>query len=131
MTDAEFLEAMGTDAVKWADAFCRRYGGDMGLMTSWFANAIEQGRSAGLRVAKREKEEAMQIGDRVQMGMKTGTVAEMDGEAISVQWDGEELNEIVDIANLTKVERGPNQTVSPGLIREEQRFTGTREEDEE
>ena len=73
----------------------------------------------------------MQIGDRVQMGMKTGTVAEMDGEAISVQWDGEELNEIVDIANLTKVERGPNQTVSPGLIREEQRFTGTREEDEE
>ena len=69
----------------------------------------------------------MQIGDRVQMGDKMGTVAEMDGEAISVQWDGQDLNEIVDIANLTKIERGPNQTLSPGLVRNENRFSGDRE----
>jgi hypothetical protein len=64
----------------------------------------------------------MQIGDRVQMGDKMGTVAEMDGEAISVQWDGHDLNEIVDIANLTKLERGPDQNVSPEVHTNEQRF---------
>jgi hypothetical protein len=34
-----------TDAQKWAQEFVRMHGGDEGLMISWFANAIETGRT--------------------------------------------------------------------------------------
>jgi hypothetical protein len=45
-----------TDAAAWAKAFCERFGvytsegviqDAEGLMLSWFANAIERGRTAG------------------------------------------------------------------------------------
>lgn len=41
-----------TDAEKWAEAFMEEFGDhkediDEGLMFSWFANAIETGRTAG------------------------------------------------------------------------------------
>jgi len=39
-----------TDALVWAEEFVRIHGGDEGLMISWFANAIEVGRSAGQRL---------------------------------------------------------------------------------
>lgn len=45
-TDGELLEAMGTDARKWAREFVAMHGGDEGLMIGWFANAIEAGRAA-------------------------------------------------------------------------------------
>jgi hypothetical protein len=51
-TDAETLVAMGTDAAKWAAEFVHlRKTRDMdeGAMISWFANAIEAGRSAGMK----------------------------------------------------------------------------------
>lgn len=50
-TDAEILTAMGTDAAKWTDEFMRVQTGplDWGAMVSWFANAIEAGRSAGMK----------------------------------------------------------------------------------
>lgn len=46
---AAFLARLGTDGQVWAREFVARHGGDEGLMLSWFANAIEAGRSAGLR----------------------------------------------------------------------------------
>ena len=53
MSGPELLQAMGLDASKWAAAFCqmKEVNGwglkdiDEGLMTTWFANAIEQARS--------------------------------------------------------------------------------------
>ena len=49
MNDAELLVKMGTDAAKWANAFCERFPQcDQGVMLSWFANAIEAGRTEGL-----------------------------------------------------------------------------------
>lgn len=38
-----------TDAMVWAEEFVRMHGGDVALMLTWFANAIEVGRSAGQR----------------------------------------------------------------------------------
>jgi len=40
-----------TDAQAWAQEFVRLHGGDDGLMLSWFANAIEAGRTAGMAVS--------------------------------------------------------------------------------
>jgi hypothetical protein len=40
MSEPNLLNALGTDATKWADAFCEMHGGDRGLMTTWFANAM-------------------------------------------------------------------------------------------
>ena len=60
--DPDLLRHMGTDAEKWAAEFCKRaesteaikagrYGlmPDEGTVLSWFANAIEAGRAAGLK----------------------------------------------------------------------------------
>ena len=49
MTGPELLDALGADAMKWAEAFCqiKKARGwriediDEGLMVAWFANAIE------------------------------------------------------------------------------------------
>jgi hypothetical protein len=49
--DGVVMTRMGTDGRKWADEFVRMHGGDVGLMLSWFANAIEAGRSVGMRTA--------------------------------------------------------------------------------
>ena len=49
-TDGQMLSRLGTDARNWAQEFMRIIGPnpvDEGLMVSWFANAIEAGRSAG------------------------------------------------------------------------------------
>ena len=49
-TDGQMLARLGTDAQNWAQEFMRIIGPnpvDEGLMVSWFANAIESGRSAG------------------------------------------------------------------------------------
>jgi hypothetical protein len=51
-TAGEMLTYMGTDAAKWAAEFVHlRKTRDMdeGAMISWFANAIEAGRSAGMK----------------------------------------------------------------------------------
>lgn len=37
---------MGIDGMRWAEQFVRLHGGDVGLMHSWFANAIEAGRDS-------------------------------------------------------------------------------------
>ncbi len=37
-----------TDAREWANEFVRIFGGDVDLMTTWFASAIETGRGAGI-----------------------------------------------------------------------------------
>ena len=37
-----------TDATEWAVEFVRLHGGDKELMLSWFANAIEAARGAGI-----------------------------------------------------------------------------------
>lgn len=50
--EREDTSDMGTDAARWADHFTRLHGGDWGLMVGWFANAIEQGRSAGYEQGK-------------------------------------------------------------------------------
>ena len=49
MNAGEMLAAMGTDAQKWAEAFCQikertSFKIDEALMTGWFANAIEAAR---------------------------------------------------------------------------------------
>ena len=41
LSDPEMLTYLGDDAHKWAKAFVHFHGGDVGLMTTWFANAIE------------------------------------------------------------------------------------------
>jgi hypothetical protein len=52
-TDAQLLERLGTDGMKWAEEFVRRVRKQPGLcgskpaMHGWFTNAIEQGRQAG------------------------------------------------------------------------------------
>lgn len=50
-SDAEMLKGVGTDAVQWARAFLGQDFApdsiDEELLTGWFANAIEAGRSAG------------------------------------------------------------------------------------
>ena len=50
-SDGQLLARLGTDAQLWAREFIRLHGysfiKDEGLMISWFANAIEAGRSAG------------------------------------------------------------------------------------
>ena len=61
-TDAEFLTRLGTDAAKWAAAFCSAYErldfnidptpGD--YLHAWFCNMIEAGRSAGYSEATRD-----------------------------------------------------------------------------
>ena len=51
MSDGEFAKEVGTDARKWAEAFMQIFpdtGLDEGIMIGWFANAIENGRDAGL-----------------------------------------------------------------------------------
>lgn len=54
-TAAEILTIMGTDAAKWTDEFMRIHTDpktptlDWGAMVGWFANAIEAGRTAGMR----------------------------------------------------------------------------------
>lgn len=54
-TDGELLARLGTDAMKWAEEFVGTFLGhtigprskvDKSLMTAWFANALEAGRSA-------------------------------------------------------------------------------------
>lgn len=52
LADGDLLQAMGTDAAKWAEAFLairdqREMFVDASLLTGWFANAIEAGREAG------------------------------------------------------------------------------------
>jgi hypothetical protein len=52
MPDHKLIDELGTDAMKWATAFCqikRKQGWtseeiDEGLMVGWFANAIEAAR---------------------------------------------------------------------------------------
>jgi hypothetical protein len=58
MKDTELLQFMGTDGAKWAVEF-RRVALELGYadmeeawLIGWFANAIEAGRSAGLRTEK-------------------------------------------------------------------------------
>lgn len=53
-TVGQLLTRLGTDGRAWAREFLDRYHGeevgatvDEGLLISWFANAIEAGRSAG------------------------------------------------------------------------------------
>ena len=41
------LARLGTDAQLWAREFVERFGGDEHLLLTWFASAIETGRSAG------------------------------------------------------------------------------------
>jgi hypothetical protein len=41
LSDPEMLAYLADDARKWAKAFVRFHGGDVELMTTWFANAIE------------------------------------------------------------------------------------------
>jgi hypothetical protein len=41
------LARLGTDAQLWAREFIERFGGDEHLLLTWFASAIETGRSAG------------------------------------------------------------------------------------
>lgn len=54
-TNAEILMIMGTDAAKWTDEFMLVQAKpetpplDWGTMVGWFANAIEAGRSAGMK----------------------------------------------------------------------------------
>jgi hypothetical protein len=54
-TAGEILTYMGTDAAKWTDEFMRVQAdpksgpSDWGAMVGWFANAIEAGRSAGMK----------------------------------------------------------------------------------
>ena len=84
----------------------------------------------------------VQDGDRVKLGDRSGVVQAVNGDAVMVLFEGEHQNEIVDRDRLTlfndgefekqdgEPERGPDQTVSPGLVREEQRFPGTRGDDE-
>lgn len=46
----EMLTRMGTDAQVWANEFMKRHPGlDKDDLIGWFANAIEAGRSAGIR----------------------------------------------------------------------------------
>jgi hypothetical protein len=49
MTDGELLASLGTDAQKWADAFGDRFAAipSRGTLDTWFANALEAGRTAG------------------------------------------------------------------------------------
>jgi hypothetical protein len=44
---ADTLARLGTSAQLWAREFVRRFGGDEHLLLTWFASAIETGRSAG------------------------------------------------------------------------------------
>ena len=46
-TTNERLLLNSTTADVWAKEFVRVHGGDEGLMLTWFANAIEVGRTAG------------------------------------------------------------------------------------
>ena len=49
-TDGELLARLGTDAMKWTEEFCKRTPSVYpDKMLGWFANAIEAGRSAGVR----------------------------------------------------------------------------------
>lgn len=48
LPDGEILLELGIDAAKWAQEFCLINPDiDEGVMISWFANAIEAGRSNG------------------------------------------------------------------------------------
>lgn len=51
MSAPDMLAAVGTDAVKWTDAFLQTFPAgcdDWATIVGWFANAIEAGRQAGL-----------------------------------------------------------------------------------
>jgi hypothetical protein len=57
VSEIERLLLSTTDAAVWTDEFFRLHGDrlsdiDWGLMVSWFANAIETGRTAGREVPK-------------------------------------------------------------------------------
>lgn len=62
MSDVDLLEYCGADGRKWAEAFCQIKACqgwssddiDIGLMTIWFANAIEH--SSGLRLSAQQRE---------------------------------------------------------------------------
>ena len=52
MSNAQLLAIMGTDATKWTNEFLVRFPegtNDWGTLMGWFANAIEAGRSAGIK----------------------------------------------------------------------------------
>lgn len=51
-SDGDLLARMGADGTLWAAEFHKRFGGDEGSLTGWFANAIEAGRSAALAKAR-------------------------------------------------------------------------------
>lgn len=63
--DLELVEYMGTDAQKWTEQFLihtnlANAGPDFqGTVLSWFANAIEQGKDAGLAAAMAEIKSTM------------------------------------------------------------------------
>ena len=72
MDDPRLLTYMGVDAEKWARIFCRKFGSDdiepdnlidESLMLGWFANAIEAGRSAGI---KWERERCVETAETVE-----------------------------------------------------------------
>lgn len=48
MNETQWLAEVGTDAAKWTDKFVQTNpAADWGTMVSWFAGAIEAGRTAG------------------------------------------------------------------------------------
>lgn len=52
MNDAEMLQYLGTNGLKWAEEFCKigrdlGHNLDEGWVLGWMCNAIEAGRSAG------------------------------------------------------------------------------------
>lgn len=48
------LARLGTDAQLWAREFVQRHGGDEYLLLTWFASAIETGRSVGYAFGRSE-----------------------------------------------------------------------------
>lgn len=49
LSEPDLLEALGTDAKKWADAFHQMYPEfSHGLMLTWFSNALIAGHNEGV-----------------------------------------------------------------------------------
>ena len=50
MTDTERLALMGTDGMKWAEEFCKRFPQcEVGDVLGWFCNAIMAGYDEGTK----------------------------------------------------------------------------------
>lgn len=55
MTSSDMYKALGSDAMKWAEAFCQfNVGMDREMMTTWFSNAMMAMYDANRRIDEKQ-----------------------------------------------------------------------------